>query len=81
LGSAVVQDDFRERFAIEGKSDPLIREEGANPITQGVGEAKEGENVDQAADMEVVEESLDIKQEETSNVARFDTSLDGVCCG
>ena len=34
--------------------------------------------MDQAADVEVVEEPLDVKKEESSNVTAFDTSLDCV---
>ena len=47
----MVEDDFGEGFAIEGQSDPPIREEGADPVAEGWGEAKETEDMDKAVDV------------------------------
>jgi len=51
LGGAVVEDDLREGFAVEGQHDPTVCEERSDPLTQRRGEAQDAENVDQAADM------------------------------
>jgi len=41
-----------------------VREEGFNPSAQGEGETKVLENVDDAADINVIEEALDIKEDD-----------------
>jgi len=74
----VVEDDLREWFTIEGQSDPAIRKERADPVAQGWGKTQEAKDMDQAADVEVVEESLDVKKEESGNMTAFDTGLDCV---
>jgi len=72
----MVEDDFGEGFAIKGQCDPSIREERPDPVAERRGEAQKSEHVDQAADMEVVEETLDVKKEEGGNSSAFDTRLD-----
>jgi len=72
----MVEDDFREGFAIKGQCDPTIREEGADPVTEGWGETKDAEDVYKAVNVEVVKESLDIEEEEGRDVATLDTCLD-----
>jgi len=72
----MVQDDFREGFAIEGQGDPTIRKEGADPVAKGWGEPEGAENVHKAVNVEVVEKSLDIEEEEGRDMATLDARLD-----
>ena len=72
----MVEYHFREGFAVKGQRDPTIREEGPDPITQRGGEPEDAEDVDQVVDMQVVEETLDVKEEEGSDSACFDACLD-----
>ena len=74
----MVQDDFREGFAVKGEGNPPVSEEGVNPCTQLGCEAEDGEDVNQAVDMEVVKESLDVEKEEACNPATFNACLDHV---
>jgi len=72
----VVQNDLGEGLAIEGEGDAAIREERAHPFAQFRGEAEECENMNKAVDVEVVEESLDVKEEEACNLPTLDAHLD-----
>jgi len=72
----MVEDDFRERFAIKGQRDPSIREEGADPVAERRGKSEDAEDVHEAVHVEVVEESLDIEEEEGRDVATLDACLD-----
>ena len=72
----MVEDNLREGFAIEGQRDPAIREEGPDPVAQRQGKTQDAEDVDQAADMQVIEETLDVKEEEGSDSATFNAGLD-----
>jgi len=75
LRGAVIEDNLREGFAIERQRDLTIREEGSDPIAKRQGEAEDAEDVDQMADMQVVEEALDVKKEEGSNSATLHAHL------
>jgi len=78
LWGAVVQDNFREGFAIKGEGNTPVSEEGANPCTQLGCKTEDGEDVNQAIDVEVVKETLDIKKEEACDPAAFDARLECV---
>jgi len=78
LGGAMVEDNLQEGFAIEGQCDPTICKEGPDPIAQRWGKAQNAEDVDQAADMQVIEEALDVKKEEGSDASTFNAGLDCV---
>ena len=75
----MVQDDLREGFAIKGQCNLSIRKEGADPVAERGGEAEEGEDVNQAIDMEVVKEALNVEEEEPRNMSRLNARLDSVC--
>jgi len=78
LWGAMVQDNFREGFAIKGEGDAPVSEEGADPCTQFGCKTKDGEDVNQVTNMEVVKESLDVEEEEACNPTTFDACLDCV---
>ena len=75
----MIQDDFGEGLTIESEGDASIREERTHPVTEGGGKAKKSEDMNKAADVKVVKEPLDVKEEQASNPATFDTHLDCVC--
>jgi len=75
----MIQDNFGEGFTIECEGDVSIYEERANPVAERQCKAQKGKDMDNAADMEIVKEALNVEEEETSHPSAFDASLDCVC--
>ena len=75
----MIQDDFGEGLAIESEGDASICKERMHPVTEGGGEAEKSKDMNKAANVKVVKEPLDVKEEQASNPATFDTCLDSVC--
>jgi len=72
----VVKDNLWEGFAVEGQRDPTIREERVDPIAKVWGETEDAEDMHKAVDVEVVEESLDVEEEQGCDMATLDACLD-----
>jgi len=58
----VVEEDGVRLDSIEGELDVAFREEGYDPITEGWWKASVAEDVDNACDVNIVEEALNVKK-------------------
>ena len=64
----MIQFHLWEGFSVEGHDDPSICEERTDPVTQGLRKAQEGEDVDEAIDMEVVKRTPYVEEDKSGNV-------------
>ena len=78
LWSAVIEGDLWEEIAVKAQRNASVREEQADPAAEGRVEAKVGEEEDEAVDMEIVEEALDVEQQEGCDMPRLHAGLRGV---
>lgn len=64
----MIQFHLWEGFSVEGHGDPSICEERTDPVAQGLRKAQEGEDVDEAIDMEVVKRTPYVEEDKSGNV-------------